>query len=359
MQARAILFDFDGTLVQTRDASWKVFCETNRAFGLGVDDQQHYFELLEDNLFTSLRRLCKDDERGDQAANHFLGLLQTAYFPELVPGMSDVVRALAGVHSLAVLSSNSMAAIRRILTEAKIAHCFAHVFAGDVEPDKRASVRRFLTDESYAISRACAPAYREDVRPTVPTGEEVVLVTDTVGDVRHARECGIRAIGVSWGMHSEEKLLAAGAEMVALWPQEIVAHLAPGGFAAAACGCAVPASAAEPACACAGSCTCADSPERAAAAVRRERAVTAAGRLAAAFSGRPAAPAPRTDAEVRQALRRIGGRSGGPSPAPAIAPAVQAKTVAATVAAPDAALVHILGRLRPGTGPARRTAGGT
>ena len=35
-----IVFDFDGTLVRTREASWALFRETNERFGLGVDSPE-------------------------------------------------------------------------------------------------------------------------------------------------------------------------------------------------------------------------------------------------------------------------------------------------------------------------------
>ncbi len=52
-----------------------------------------------------------------------------------------------------------------------------------------------------------------------------MLVTDTIGDVEEAIRCGIRAVGVVWGMHTADELLAAGAEFVAIWPQELITHL--------------------------------------------------------------------------------------------------------------------------------------
>jgi phosphoglycolate phosphatase len=229
---RAVLFDLDGTLVQTREASWRLFARTNEAFGLGINTQADFFRLLEDNMFHGLRKHCRDQKMADEAAAHFLGLLQSEYNPDFVPGMSDVIKALAGNCSLAVISSNSVGTIRRILSRENLVHCFSHVFGGDVEQDKRTSVKRFLSDRSYLVNRDCSPAYREGDGPQISDGDQVVLITDTVGDVRHARECGIRAIGVAWGMHSEPQLLAAGAEFVAVWPQELVARLLPGGFAA-------------------------------------------------------------------------------------------------------------------------------
>jgi phosphoglycolate phosphatase len=228
---RAVLFDLDGTLVQTREASWRVFAKTNAALGLGINSQAEFFRLLEDNMFHGLQKHCGDDRKADEAAKHFLDLLQREYNPEFVPGMADVVRALAGSCSLAVISSNSVATIRRVLDREGLTHCFSHVFGGDVEKDKRACVRRFLADRSYLVSRNCSPAYREGHEPEAPRADQIALITDTVGDVRHAVECGVRPLGVAWGMHTEQQLLSAGAEFVAVWPQELVARLLPDGFA--------------------------------------------------------------------------------------------------------------------------------
>jgi phosphoglycolate phosphatase len=62
-------------------------------------------------------------------------------------------------------------------------------------------------------------------------------VTDTVGDVIEAREAGVCAVGVAWGMHTERQLREAGAARVALWPQELVAWLRGSEQNAIACAC--------------------------------------------------------------------------------------------------------------------------
>lgn len=239
MPLRAILFDLDGTLVQTREASWSLFAQTNEKFALGIDTRASFFELFEENFFRGLRRTAKGDVEG--AVAHFLDLLRRHYCPPLIPGMSDVIKALASRFTLGVISTNAIIAIRRILASAGVAHCFAHVFAGDVEPDKSACIRQFLSDPAYVLGRRCSPGYEESCPPTTASHDEVVLVTDTVGDVKEARASGIRAIGVAWGMHGEDALLSAGAEKVALWPQELVGWLVPPGAAPVACGCTVPA----------------------------------------------------------------------------------------------------------------------
>lgn len=301
----AVLFDLDGTLVQTREASWKLFEETNRQFGLGIDEREAFFRLFEDNFFRSLERVCTDAEKQAAAKEHFLNLLRTRYRPELIPGMADVIRSLAPHFTLAILSTNTMQTIRSLLTDAGIASCFAHVFAGDVEPDKSVSIRRFLSDRSYGFGRSCSPAYRETESAEQPSAETVVLVTDTIGDVKEARNCGIRAVGVAWGMHSEKQLLAAGAERVAMWPQELVSWLlsqrrnrereACGCSAGSACALPVdPAPAAQPA----------DSRLQAAAEARRRYSVQSRTRIAVPAD--PERPLPsRIDPALLSAIRRI------------------------------------------------------
>ena len=218
---RALLFDLDGTLVQTRESSWLLFERTNAKFGLGIDTREQYFDLFKVNMFEALAGLCPDPDEAQAAVDHFLDLLRNEYRPPLVPGMLDVVRTLSRRCVLGIVSSNAMAAIRRIIDEAGIGNCIAHVFAGDVVPDKRAAIRQFLADPSYATRRRYSDAYEEE-HPKPFSPDEVALITDTVGDVRQARECGVRAFGVAWGLHSSAELCAAGAEAVAQWPQEII-----------------------------------------------------------------------------------------------------------------------------------------
>lgn len=227
---RALLFDMDGTLVQSRQSSWILFQRVNDEFSLGIEDREDFFALFNDNLFSALAKVCGDPEKTSRAAAYFMELLRSEYLPPLVPGMADVIRMLAAQCVLSIISTNALIAIKRIIDHAQLSNYIAHVFAGDAEPDKRASIRSFLTDPSYATLRMGLDWYNEcDPEPIQP--QEVAIVTDTVGDVRHARECGIRAIGVAWGMHTPDALLKAGAEAVMRWPQEILSWALPHDFA--------------------------------------------------------------------------------------------------------------------------------
>ncbi|MYW89334.1 HAD family hydrolase [Amycolatopsis rubida] len=280
---RAVLFDLDGTLVQTRTASWEIFSRINDRFDLGVDSPQRYYELFQGNVFESIRRICRNQAHAAAVTDAFLALLREDYAPPLVPGVSDVVRTLAGHCTLAVMSSNAMQVLRRVLTDNGLAYCFAHVFGGDVAPDKRTAITSFLADAGSGFGRRCSADYDETGKVLPPDPAATVLVTDTAGDVRDALAAGIRAVGVAWGMHGVEELTAAGAEFVALWPQELSAHLLGDAAAAGPVGaCALPATTAAPArpggCGC--GCDGKDQTQPSVAA-RRQRRRTAVASLAA------------------------------------------------------------------------------
>ena len=55
---------------------------------------------------------------------------------------------------------------------------------------------------------------------------DTVMIGDTVFDIEMAQVAGTRAIGVAWGYHEAEELLAAGAEAVAQTPGELMELLA-------------------------------------------------------------------------------------------------------------------------------------
>lgn len=237
----AVIFDLDGTLVQTRLASWEVFRGVSDRFGLGFTHPEEFFALFDGNLYASLRKVCRDDDHAAEVKQAMLESLGTSYAPWPVPGIADVVRRLASVATLAVMSSNATATIRRILSDHDLALCFSHVFGGDVSESKQQAIERFVADADFGPGRRCESIYDESATPSAHEPGRTVLITDTVGDVREARAAGIRVVGVAWGMHTAEDLSDAGAEFVALWPQEILTHLL-GSEATRACvgSCALP-----------------------------------------------------------------------------------------------------------------------
>jgi phosphoglycolate phosphatase len=52
--------------------------------------------------------------------------------------------------------------------------------------------------------------------------ETTIMIGDTSYDMAMARAAGVTAIGVTWGYHEAEELVAAGADYIAEHPREII-----------------------------------------------------------------------------------------------------------------------------------------
>jgi phosphoglycolate phosphatase len=216
----AVIFDFDGTLANSRDAAWAAFQRVDRQLGLGIATAEAFYDLFVDSFHVALARAC-GEELAAKAWKRYAAILEAEYSPQLVPGMAGVVRDLAQESPLAVMSANTIAVVRRALEEAGVATCFGQAFCGE-KLSKSEALKRFLADPGSACKRGCADAY-EETCSAAPELHRTVLITDTTGDIQQARTVGVHTIGVSWGMHDTAALLGAGAETVVVWPQEIPA----------------------------------------------------------------------------------------------------------------------------------------
>ena len=53
-----------------------------------------------------------------------------------------------------------------------------------------------------------------------------LIVTDSTGDIKEAKEVGIKSLGVSWGVHNEVALKAENPHFIATKPSDIITGVA-------------------------------------------------------------------------------------------------------------------------------------
>ena len=157
------------------------------------------------------------------------------YAPDFVPGMVDVVtRPRSGICSLAVVSSNSTATIRRTVDAGwRRSLLLLTSSAATSNRTNAPSSGGFcrITPITF-FNRDCSPAYREGDHPINPRVGERSRAGHRY-DGRRASCERMRRSGrwASPGACTRKRdLLAAGADFVAVWPQVIVAQLLPAGF---------------------------------------------------------------------------------------------------------------------------------
>jgi HAD superfamily hydrolase (TIGR01509 family) len=210
---RAVLFDVDGTLIDTNYLHavtwWQAFAQgghyvpmadIHRAIGMGSDQ-------LLDRLLPADR-----DKDGDSKLALSHDALYAVYWSRLrpLPRAADLLRACKARGLAVILASSAGEAESGILRAALDAEdaIDAATFAGDVESSKPAPDL-----VQVALEKAAVPA------------EQAVFVGDTVWDVQASGKAGVPCIGLLSGGISREELADAGAAQVYNGPADLLAAL--------------------------------------------------------------------------------------------------------------------------------------
>ena len=196
-----IMFDFDGVIADSFDVFYTEFSAAVEMIGFNkISSKEALLQLLDGNMFASLiklgfpmrklRALGKEFQPRIAAANDRV---------EPFPGMPALLAELAAAWPTYVITSNQTAAIERFLERHQITGV-RDVLGADKEPSKVKKIRRVLK-----AHRACTPWY----------------IGDTRGDMIEGNEAGAITVAVTWGWHSEERLLVGNPKRVVRTPQEL------------------------------------------------------------------------------------------------------------------------------------------
>ena len=207
----AVVFDWDGTLIDSRAAlisAWHESTETviGRRFPATAAEEREVFTLPGSAIW---RRLAGADDRLQALADGF----QEAY-----ERTGELVRAFPGIPQ--ALSELREAGVAIGVVTSKARRRFAL--------DARRAQLEELIDAS--ICDGDAPAAKPDPRPVLAALErlgvsapDALMVGDTVVDITAGLRAGTAVAGVLWGASTESELRADGASAVFAEPSELTA----------------------------------------------------------------------------------------------------------------------------------------
>lgn len=209
------IFDFDGTLVDSR----KLITESNRVvfnqFGLSPPSEESSFSLVGMSLDLVLQRLAGPDAPIAQmvaAYQHVLPMLRAD--PAFVETPFDGVSALLATLShhkgmrLGLATSHTSSTILPALERFGWQNYFSTIQTADKAPSK---------PHPGMILQA--------LKETGIDANDALMVGDTTFDMEMARAANVRGIGVSWGYHSHSQLHEARAFHVVNNIRELNDHL--------------------------------------------------------------------------------------------------------------------------------------
>ena len=217
MKTCLAIFDFDGTLGDTRRNIVLTMRDTMRALGLPVADEDACAATIGLLLRDGFARLLPGapDETLDRCVSVYPRLFdekKKELAPRPFPGAVQMLSRLraAGI-GLAIASSRSSFTLAPLLRDMGLDGTFDVIVCGDgVKHPKPAP------DAVLEVLR----------RMDVPAAEALV-VGDMPVDIEMGRAAGVRTCGVLWGNATQEQLAAAGADFIAASMDDIVAAILP------------------------------------------------------------------------------------------------------------------------------------
>lgn len=204
MSTRLIIFDFDGTLGDTRRNIVTTMQMTISEVGLpGRSDQEcastiglplaSCFEVLYPGLHADRIQLCADTYRRIFEEN-----LQSIK-PQLFPGVAETLKALKEQgFTLTIASSRSHASLSRLTRDLGISDCISYLIGAD-------DVERAKPEPEPVLKTLSAMHFAKD---------EALVVGDMAVDILMGSSAGARTCGVTWGNGTRAELEEAGADSI-------------------------------------------------------------------------------------------------------------------------------------------------
>lgn len=212
---KLIVFDFDGTLVDSRALILECHRSVFTEFGLPLPSPRDSLALIGRSLELVLAQLAgpqapiQDMVRayGRTLARH---RAEPAFAEQPFDGIPSLLRDLSrtpGV-SLGIATGHTSAGVIPALESHGWRHYFKTIQAADMAPSK---------PHPAMLLQA--------LQATGAKPEEAIFIGDTSFDMGIVRAANLEGLGVAWGYHTAERLFAAGANRVAHSVEELRSFL--------------------------------------------------------------------------------------------------------------------------------------
>ena len=217
MTVKLAVFDCDGTLVDGQASICEAMEAAFSAADLPAPNRHAIRRIVGLSLPQALEHLAPQATDNQRAAavdaykhafrtSRLEGRLQEPLFDGIAPLLD---RLQAAGWTLAVATGKSDRGLFSCLATHGLSDHFVSLQTADSHPSK---------PHPAMLEAALSDALAEP--------ENAVMIGDTTFDIAMARAADVRAIGVDWGYHTPEELLAEGAEAVAATPKQLEEILA-------------------------------------------------------------------------------------------------------------------------------------
>lgn len=208
----AVLFDVDGTLIDSNDLHAAAWREAFRHFGIDIplDDIRQQIGKGGDNLIPALVPKEVDEAKHEEIDEFRSELFKRDYLPRVVPfpGVRELFERLVADGKKIVLASSAKGA--------EVKYHLGVIGAPDL-------VTATTSADDVEHSKPCPDIFAAALAKVAPlAAEQVVVVGDSPYDVQAAKKLGIRVIGVRSGGFDDRVLIEAGADELYDGPEDLL-----------------------------------------------------------------------------------------------------------------------------------------
>ena len=203
-EIKLVIFDFDGTLADTKENIILTFQMTMKELGVEIKSRQECaatigltledaFKVLYPGMAAEKYALLRDTYRSIFKENR--KILVPGLFPEVMDTLEELRRR---GYLMSIASSRLSPSLHSFLEDMKIAHLFEYAVGGDnVEHPKPAPDAVLQILRHYNLS-----------------AEEAFVVGDMPFDINMATNAGVKSCGVTWGNADAAQLKESGANYI-------------------------------------------------------------------------------------------------------------------------------------------------
>jgi len=178
---KVIVFDFDGVFVDDFDFHKK---HIEKFLDISITDKEFY-DIHSGNVY-------KDDKHGLELGNfdaleYFRTIHDKFIKLPIVEGMVQVAKNTQKIGQIFVVSSGGESNIRDFFAENSVCINQCTIYGVETHPSKEKKFEKILAETGVSI-------------------DDIVFVTDTLGDIYEANSLGIASIAVTWGFQSVDTL---------------------------------------------------------------------------------------------------------------------------------------------------------
>ena len=214
---KLVIFDVDGTLVDSQHFIVEAQTRAFAAHGLPAPSRAEMLSIVGLSLVQAFEQLVPDGPAASLAQAYrdawSVMRLDPDYADEMYPGAVEAVNALAQRDDLllGIATGKSLRGVHHLFDERGWHGRFATVQTSDGHPSKPhpAMVLKALAETGLA------PA-------------DALMIGDTSYDKAMGAAADVRTLGVTWGYHTRDQLIASGAERLVESYEDLMAVLASG-----------------------------------------------------------------------------------------------------------------------------------